>query len=225
MKLQDLIAAPSGAPCCGSLPDLLGRYAICTVFLMILLVTVAQGAQWSSFWDTVAQRPDAKVTDGVNDKGEPTRTIELSSGVRFDLERHGDRITYVDGDISGHGAVRCSWEIYVAIRAHIDACSPGEDPDLEAGLDETLDRINDFIVENSLVPTTKSQLAEAIAQHKQQAKLALLGKSQEDQRKQCEADGIAPFIKSMNSTPRDKLKSGVNDLLSVKRPPVMNPCL
>jgi hypothetical protein len=192
---------------------------------MSLLVTGAQGAQWSPFWDAVAARPDAKVIDGVNDKGEPTRRIELSSGVLFDLERHGDQITSVGGDMSGHGAVRCSWGIYVAIRAHVDACSPGEDPNLEADLDEALDRINDFIVENSLVPTTKSQLVDAIAQHKQQAKLALLGKSQEDQRKQCEADGIGPFIKSMNSTPRDKWKSSVDDLLSVKRPPVMNPCL
>ena len=193
--------------------------------MMTLLVTRVQGAQWTPFWDALAERSDAKVTDGVNNKGEPTRHIELSSGVSFDLERHGDQITSFDGDHSGHGAVQCSWEIYVAVRVHMAACSPGEDPQLEADLDDALDRINDFIAENSLVPIKRSQLADAIAQREQKAKLALLGRPQEDQRKKCEADGLAAFIKAIKLTPREKRKSSLDDLLSVKRPPVMNPCL
>jgi len=231
MKLQDFVAAPSGAlgrlmvsaRHCSTSSHLFACHAMCTALVMTLFVTGAQGAQWSPFWDAVAERTDAKVIDGVNGKGEQTRRIELSSGVAFYLERHGDKITSFEVDTSGHGAVRCSWEIYVAVRIHIDVCSPGEDPNLEADLDDALDRINDFIAENSLVPITKSQLMDAIGQRKQRAKIAML--RQGDQRKQCEADGPASLIKAMKSTPRDKWVSSLNDLLSVKRPPVMNPCL
>jgi hypothetical protein len=208
---------------CNTSSHLFACQAMCAALVMTLFITGAQGAQWSPFWDAVAERPDAKVIDGVNSKGEQTRRIELSSGVSFYLERHGDKITSWDGDTSGHGAVRCAWEIYVAVRVHIDACSPDEDPNLEADLDDALDRVNDFIAENSLVPITKQQLVDAIEQRKQQA-IGMLRRSQGDQREQCEADGAAPLVKAMKSTPRDKWVSTLNDLLSVKRPPVMNPC-
>lgn len=235
MKRQDFIAVLSGAVGRlmtlafarhrGTSSHLVACHAICTALVMIPFVTGAQGTQWSPFWDAVGERADAKVIDGVNGKGEQTRRIELSSGVSFFLERHGDKITSFELDTSGHGAVRCSWEIYVAMRAHIEVCSPGEDANLEADLDDALDRVNDFIVENSLMPITKPQLMDAIEQRKQQAKIAMLRQSQGDQRKQCEADGIVSFTKTMKSTPRDKWVSSLNDLLSIKRPPVMNRCL
>src|SRR5260370_36429740 len=94
--------------------------------LTTLFVAGVRASQWSPFWDAIAERPDAKVTDGVNHKGEETRSIELSSGVAFLLTRHGDKITSFEVDKSGHGAVRCAWESYVIVCAHIEACSPGE---------------------------------------------------------------------------------------------------
>jgi hypothetical protein len=228
MRMQDLIAAPRGAisrliasaPHCRISSYLLGYYAIYTVFVMALFMSVAQGAQWSPFWDAVAARADAKVIDGVNDKGEQTRRIELSSGVTYFLERHGDQISVLDGDVSGHGPVQCYWEIYVAMRVHAALCSPGEDPKLEADLDLALDRINDFIVENSLVPITKPQLMDAILKRKQRA----LGQSQADRRKQCDAEDAGGFTGFVKGTMADRDK-WINDLLSVKRPPVMNPCM
>jgi hypothetical protein len=204
-------------------PRLFCCYAICTALAMTLCVSAAHAAQWSPFWDAVAARADAKVIDGVNNEGEPTRTIKLSSGVEYSLERHGDKISVLDGDISGHGPVQCFWEIYVTMRVHIGACSPGEDPKLEADLDGALDRINDFIVENSLVPITKPQLTDAILKRKQRA----LGQSQEDRRRQCDAEdagGFTGFVKRTMAD-RDKWIASVNDLLSVKRPPAMNPCM
>ena len=193
--------------------------------LTTLFIAGVQASQWSPFWDAIAERPDAKVTDGVNHSGEETRRIELSSGVEFLLTRRGDKITSAGIDKSGHGAVRCAWEIYVTVRAHIEACSPGEDPNFEANLDYAIDQINDFIAENSLVPITKPQLMDAIEQRKLQAKRAMFGQSPEDQRKRCEAGGASSIAKLMKSTPHEAWVSGLTKLLSVKRPPVMNPCL
>jgi hypothetical protein len=193
--------------------------------LTTLFVAGVQANQWSPVYDALAERPDAKVTDGINDKGEETRRIELSSGVVFSLTRQGDKITAFSADRSGQGAVLCAWAIYVEVRAHIEACSPGEDPDFEARLDGAIDKINDFIVENSLEPVPKPQVMDAVEQRKLQVKKVMFGQSQEDQRKKCEAGEILSMIKSMKSTPHDAWNAGVTKLLSVKRPPVMNPCL
>jgi hypothetical protein len=132
--------------------------------LVSALAAHAGDIHWSPFWDALAERSDAKVIDGVNRKGEPTRRIELSSGVSFNLERHGDQITSMGSDTSGLGAVQCSWEIYVAVRSYVEACLPGEDQGFEVDLDHAIDRTNDFIVENSLVPVTKPQLQDAVEQ-------------------------------------------------------------
>jgi len=169
---------------------------IATAALLMMSFAAGVGAsQWSPFWDALAQRPDTKVTDGVNLQGEETRRIELSSGVVFSLTRHGDKITSFESDISGHGAVRCAWEIYVTVRAHVQACSSGEDPDLEAELDCAIDQINDFIVENSLVPITKPQLMEAVEQRKLEVKKAMIALPHEDQRKNAKLMGSRPLLK------------------------------
>jgi hypothetical protein len=42
--------------------------------------------------------------------------------------------------------------------------APAPDPDLEADLDSAIDQINDFIVENSLQPTSKAELLKSIEQ-------------------------------------------------------------
>jgi len=193
--------------------------------LLSALAAYAGEAQWSPLWDALAKRSDAKVIDGVNDKGEATRRIDLSPGVSFSLERHGDRITSMGIDTSGLGAVQCSWEIYVGVRSYTEACFPGEDRSFEADLDDGIDRMNDFIVENSLVPVTKSQLQDAVGQRNREAKEAVRGRSDDDRRKQCAANAISPMASAFRSTSHDSRVSMVNKLLSVKRPPVKNPCL
>ncbi|CCE09606.1 conserved hypothetical protein [Bradyrhizobium sp. STM 3843] len=195
------------------------------VILVSAAAAPAQDAHWSPFWDELAARSDAKVIDGVSDKGEPTRRIELSSGVSFDLERHADQITSMGSDHTGLGAVQCSWEIYVAVRAYVEACVPGEDRTFEVDLDDAIKRMNDFIVENSLVPVTKSQLQDAVEQRKRQVGDAVRGQSNGDHTKQCEADAVRPISLALRSMSHDARVSNLNRLLSVKRPPVMNPCL
>ena len=200
--------------------------ALCCIALILVSLAVrAQQAHWSPFWDAVAARPDVKVVDGINDKGEETRRIEFPSGVSYNLQRNGDHITSYGADTSGHGAVQCSWEIYAVVRSYVEACSPGEDPKFEARLDDALDRVNDFIVENSLVPITKSQLQDSIERRKRMAQGAVRGQSDDDHRKKCEADSARPLVSEMKSVSHDAWATSLNTLLSVKRPPVMNPCL
>ena len=189
------------------------------------LAAHAQQAHWSPFWDEVAARPDVKVVDGTDHKGAETRRIEFPSGVSFNLTREGDKIWAFGADTSGHGAVQCSWELYLGARSYVEACLPGEDPSFEARLDSALDRMNDFIVENSLVPTAKSQLQEAVEKRKRLAREQLRGLSDDDRRKKCEGNVMRPLIDRMKSVSHDAWVAGLDKSLSVKRPPVMNPCL
>jgi len=198
---------------------------VAAALLLSVLAAHAREAQWSPLWDALAKRPDAKVIDAVNDKGEATRRIDLSSGVSFFLERHGDQITSTGIDNSGRGAVQCSWEIYVGVRSYTEACLSGEDRGFEADLDDAIDRMNDFIVENSLVPVTKSELQDAARQREQHVKQTVGGQSDDDRRKLCEANPIRPMSSALRSASHDSRVSILNKLLSVKRPPVKNPCL
>jgi hypothetical protein len=202
------------------------RVICCIASIFVWAIAAhAQQAHWSPFWDAVAARPGVKVVDGIDYKGREIRRIEFSSGVLFDLTREGNEITSFGSDTSGHGAVQCSWELYLGARSYVEACLPGEDPGFEARLDSALDRINDFIVENSLVPTAKSQLQEAVEQRKRLAREEVRGLSDDDRRKKCEVHAMRPLIDRMKSVPHDAWVAGLDKSLSVKRPPVMNPCL
>ncbi|MCA1427350.1 MULTISPECIES: hypothetical protein [unclassified Bradyrhizobium] len=198
---------------------------VAAALLLSALTADAQEAQWSPLWDALTKRSDAKVVDGVNDKGKATRRIDLSSGVSFFLERDGDRIMSTGFDNSGRGAVQCSWEIYVGVRAYTEACQPSEDQAFEADLDDAIARMNEFIVENSIVPVTKSELQDAIRQRKQHVGDVVRGQSDDDRRKLCEANPIRPMSIALRSASHDLRVSTLNTLLSVKRPPVKNPCL
>jgi len=199
-------------------------YRIASIFVWAFAAH-AQQAHWSPFWDEVAARPGVKVVDGIDYNGREMRRIEFSSGVLFDLTREEDKITYFGSDTSGHGAVQCSWELYLGARSYVEACLPGEDPGFEARLDSALDRMNDFIVENSLVPTAKSRLQEAVEQRKRLAREGVRGLSDDDRRKKCEVHAMRPLIDRMKSVSHDAWVAGLDKSLSVKRPPVMNPCL
>ena len=82
-----------------------------------------------------------------------------------------------------------------------------DDKDFEALLDEAIDKTNNFIVANSLTPTTKEEL--------------------EDKIKQSTSYGCAPrgIINRFKAHSPEKFRSATDDLLSISRPPVMEPCL
>jgi hypothetical protein len=115
--------------------------------------------------------------------------------------------------VSGHGAVLCVWGIYIELAAALERCPEYRDEPLKADLADAIDRINDFIVVNSLSPVTKAELEKIAASRK------------EDLLRICRPDGAAGMLKLFKSMPHDKFISSVADLLSVPRPPVGNPCL
>jgi hypothetical protein len=196
------------------------------IILASVVTPMSHAEQWGAFWDDLAKQPRVKITDSVNSDGEERRIIELPSGVEFILERHGDKITSAGNDTSGHGAVMCSFGLLIAARAQIGTCSPGEDRDLEADLDNAIDRISEFIVENSLQPV-KKEVEDYIEDGRNRTVEVLRGQSDEDREKKCHSKGASFLTNRLKSMSREQRRPfvDVTELLSVKRPPVLNPCL
>ena len=163
--------------------------------------------------DAIAAQPGAQTTTTKNNDGSEVTEVRLPGGVVFHQERRNGKTLTSGHDLSGHGAVLCTWSIYVAMAAALELCPELRNEPLKADLANAIDRINDFIVANSLSPVTKAELERRAAS------------ATEDTSQLCRSDGVAQMIKSAGSASHDKLMSSVADLLSVPRPPVMNPCL
>lgn len=191
--------------------------------VVCLLATLAfppgcLAAQWGDFWDAVAQRSDATVTDSQdNIDGGEERRIVLQSGVEFLLQRRDGQVTVAGLDKSGQGAILCTWQMFIATKIYLETCSPTRDPGLEIDLNSAIDQINDFIVENSLQPRSKPELLESIEQLRKTFSFA--GDAQKGP-----TEAVAQLAAGLKGLPRADRQAIVTKLLSIKRPPVMNPC-
>jgi hypothetical protein len=113
------------------------------------------GTVSASDFDQLAERPGAEVTRSTSIDGSEHTTIRLPGGVSITRITRDGKSRYLEMDESGRGAVMCIWEIYVALLAQMRVCSVADDG-FEEELTRALDRMNDFIVANSLSPVTKN---------------------------------------------------------------------
>jgi hypothetical protein len=116
----------------------------------------------------------------------------------------------VEIDQSGHGAVGCAWMIYVTLEQYGEACAPG-DAETHAMLAEAVGRIDRFVMENG--PATPDEIAAGKKRLSDQA----------GHYRSCGGDLASMYA----GLPRDPaaLRKSIDDLLSVPRKPVINPCL
>lgn len=178
------------------------------VFLTSYTPATGQGVNL----DAIAAQPGAQTTTTMNKDGSEVTIVKLPNGVVFSrVRRNGETQTF-GNDLSGHGAVLCSWQVYVVVASVLEICPEYRNEQLKADMADAIDRINDFIVANSLFPVSKAELEKRAASMRES--------------RLCERGGpAAEMLKSFGSMSHDKRMSGVADLLSVPRPPVMNPCL
>jgi hypothetical protein len=119
----------------------------------------------------------------------------------------------VEIDESGHGAVLCTWSIYLSIQYVGKTCFPGE-TETQSLLAGEIDRIDRFIMENG--PATREQVG--------QRKARILAGSAKLQCGNDDSKWLEDAFRAVKTNPAG-LHAGVDDLLSVPRRPVMNPCL
>lgn len=185
--------------------------AIFVLSLAVCLASSAPAAGQEFSLETIIAQPGAQTTTTLNKNGSEDKVVKFPSGVVFHSVRRNGKTQTAGVDQSGHGAVLCSWEIYVTLGAALEICPEYRNESLKISLANAVDRINDFIVANSIFPISKAEL-EKRAAAKREVRL-------------CRSRTVAGMLESVGSVSHDKLMRGVADLLSVPRPPVMNPCL
>jgi hypothetical protein len=164
--------------------------------------------------DALAKRPDTEVarrTDG--DK----QIVEIRRGGVVITEEDGIVKTAVDH--SGHGAVLCAWKVSVDIVVALDVCVPGQHPALRRDMADAVAAIADFIVANSLTPVRKSELEHYVTQRYSETEL------QRNVAKACSPEFIDDALPKLDAIPSAQRRAETANLLSVPRPPVMEPCL
>jgi hypothetical protein len=156
-----------------------------------------------------------------------TQATRNKAGEIIELVRGGVSVgQMVSIDNSGHGAVLCAWEILIETRNELDSCGPGHRADLRNALDQEIDDINRFIVLNSLDPVTLEQVKAGIASLTELYRQQLEPFSPDMIKKECMPGGkLGQFLSAYDGITVPEQRKAIEDLLSVPRPPVMNPCL
>jgi hypothetical protein len=180
---------------------------------------------WGHDYDALIAEPGTKVTYGSVNQGDPTREIRVSSGVAYTQVRHDGKLAYVmESDFSGRGAVACFYSIYLAVEAVGAVCGPSQNGASDLGAQ--LARIERFIVANEPQRGALSgkAIAEArIAAFKAQAVATVPAAAAKSAF--CQGPQAKFLLGLAAQTDAAKLKANVDNLLSVPRPAVMNPCL
>jgi len=161
-------------------------------------------------WEGLRVPVGTKLSISKSADGTERKILNFPGGVS--MSQIGNNVS-IGVDHSGHGAVMCAWGVYVDVRSKLEKCSssPG-DEEFKEKLDNAIDKINNFIVANSLSKITKSELEDQIKKNTEHLPYGCMGYP----------DSITNKLRSM---PVEKFKSSLDDLLSVPRPPVMEPCL
>jgi len=164
-------------------------------------------------WTKLKIPPGTKIVITKDKNGVETKALKFSGGV----------VILDDGtemDNSGKGAVVCVWKIYTEVHNELEICDP-DNKKLKTFFGESLDRINNFIVANSLTGQSKASLQGSIDKAMSTMRGVTSKMHREDLDKWCKSGLLAGTEKAQ----QDKLKSQIDEMLSVPRPPVLNPCL
>jgi len=178
--------------------------------------------------DKLAAQSGTEVTK--SQEGDTQITEIRRAGVVVTIRRHRDKAETIGEDRSGHGAVLCQWKLSISVRAGLNLCFPQQYPEYREDLDYAIAAMNDFIVANSLSPTTKGEVEAEVAALDERARKqrdeARTQLGPEELQRKCGASifgrRIAEFAQT---TTREQRRKELSDLLSVPRPPVTAPCI
>jgi hypothetical protein len=200
-------------------------------FYVLALPAAWASDDWGGHdFDALIASPGTRVIlSKANDEDE-RREIRLANGVSFfQTRRNGKVIGVLGNDNSGHGAVLCGISQILTVRNLLSVCAPRQSAEEIAELDSQLDRIADFAVANSLPPqptTSKAAIQSQIEQAKAKVAADAASATPDNIATYCNiGDGAMMLSRYRGSWGDGKLKRYVDDLLSVPRPPVSNPCM
>jgi hypothetical protein len=172
-----------------------------------LAAPAAADPSWAQFFDVPAAEVE-RTADGQRE------AVRLPGEIQIIRTREGEGWTYAGLDRSDHGAVGCVAAILVELVRPVEDCKGVFTDGERARLHSHLDRVAGFYAGNAVPATTKSAFLDRLAARTTSQGDAL----------QCDAlsDDFKPFARSFVGPDSEAL---IDDLLSVPRLPVLNPCL
>jgi hypothetical protein len=128
-------------------------------------------------------------------------------------KRDGTNLVKIDQ--SGKGAVLCALGIFELVRAVGSKCHKGQDSEFQNEIDRSINRIDQFIITNSVTPITQDEIVakRAAGDHILYSHPGI-----------CVGD-VARLYDSMRDGGAEGVRARTSDLLSIPREPVTNPCL
>jgi hypothetical protein len=199
----------------------------CTVAALALAVPCrgSAGSSDEALFDQLAQQPGAQVREEIAPDGSLEKEILLPSGVAFTRRQLGDKVSVVDEDRTGHGAVLCAWSLYIALGVTLEACGKRQEDELRQHLAAAIDEINNFIVSNSLTAVTKEEVESRVLQTRAAHWRRIAAVSAAEVKRSCTSGDAARMIAGFSVQRAEERRGALEKLLSVPRPPVLNPCL
>lgn len=128
-------------------------------------------------------------------------------------------------DETGKGAVLCLYEIYQGIQQYVRMCG-WERTDSDVALDRGVAAMEDFIRKNSTIPSTLEWMERV-----KQRNIEAAGRATAEEISQRCSDDLTTINYSFRMTNDLRSRSATeidahfDDMLSIPREPVMNPCL
>jgi hypothetical protein len=194
------------------------------VFIVAVSVQAQSDERNTPEVDAFAAQPGAEV---IKRKEGDREIVEvLRGGVIIRQDRRGNKLTVTGTDNTGHGAVLCAWEISISMRDTLDACFPSEYAEVRSDLNDAIAAMNKFIVANSLTPTSLADVEAAVAARRNpDMHTGASPITPKQLARERQSGELGRFLSGVLKTTHEERVNSVSDLLSVPRPPVMNPCL
>ncbi|MEM7124154.1 MAG: hypothetical protein AAF563_22945 [Pseudomonadota bacterium] len=187
-----------------------------------ILVHDASADEWGTAYDVLLDRPDVEVEYLTSDEGAETRRFRLPGPVIVDEIRDGDNYRVWSRDASGLGAVQCAWLIYATTVFYAERCDAAGYQDQLTLLRTGVDRIEAFMQENWLVPMSDDDLVAFKANWQAQEEVWF---AQSGTEQACENPHFLHMINRVAAMGEEGHTEAIDELLSVPRLPVANPCL
>lgn len=210
---------------CGS-SNLRRRYVRLAAAILASLFTapgaMAETELWGTGYDGLLDRPGVTLSTRTQDDGSEDRYFKLPGGVEIIETRTAGKVSSIGVDNSGHGAVLCSWELYIGLSALVEICPALHTKTTRTRYLDALPRINRFIHDNMLEPVPLEQVEDAAAERRKAA--IGLYESYPDPNAFCSGSEYAKFVEAFGELPDEDFRAAVDKLLSVPRLPVKGPC-
>ena len=177
---------------------------------------------WGTDYDVLLSRSDVEVEYFTSEDGWEVRKLTSPGPVIINERRRGEEYEVTSLDRSGLGAVRCAWEIYATLEYLARRCEATFEPRFVLALRDSVDQIEDFMRENSMTPVSDEQFKTFRESWEQQQEKWYPHSEDEDI---CKYDPLLHMAYQFSAKGEAKFRDSIDELLSVPRLPVMNPCI